>query len=99
MQDRDSSQDPRVSRGPNQPDGGVASDRIGSGGRGVSAGENLDEVQQQPGLDAPYGSRATNEETDTLSAGRGSSTSTSETHGDVGTAQGETPGKVAGTQF
>ena len=66
MQERDSSQDPRVSRGPAQPDGGVQNEPIGPGGRGVSTGEDLDEVQQQAGLDAPYGSRAADREHGTL---------------------------------
>jgi len=99
MQERDSSQDPRVSRGPAQPDGGVQNEPIGPGGRGVSTGEDLDEVQQQAGLDAPYGSRAADREHGTLRSDGGASASGDERRGDVGTAQGETPGKVAGTQF
>jgi hypothetical protein len=57
MQQRDPAQDERVSRGPAEPDGGVPETEVGPGGRGVDADENLAEVDQQPGLDAPYGNQ------------------------------------------
>jgi hypothetical protein len=100
MQQRDSSQDPHVSRGPAQPDGGLQQNQpMGAGGRGISVDEHLEEVQQQAGLDTPYGDRASGQESGTLRSDGGASPSGDEPRGDVGTAQGETPGKVAGTQF
>ena len=99
MQQRDPAHDQRVSRGPAEPDGGIPDSDIGAGGRGVAAGEHLDEVEQQAGLDAPYGTRTTGEEGDTIERGRAAPMAQHDRPGDVGSAQGETPGKVAGTQF
>jgi hypothetical protein len=57
MQQRDPADDERVSRGPAEPDGGVPEAEVGPGGRGIDADEDLEQVDQQPGLDAPYGSQ------------------------------------------
>jgi hypothetical protein len=57
MQHRDPAQDERVSRGPAEPDGGVPEAQFGPGGRGIDTDEDLEQVDQQPGLDAPYESR------------------------------------------
>ena len=99
MQQRDPAHDERVSRGPAEPDGGVPETEVGPGGRGVAAGEHLEEVEQQAGLDAPYGNRTAGQESATIDHGQTAPVGEHDRPGDVGSAQGETPGKVAGTQF
>jgi hypothetical protein len=99
MQDRDPSQDERVSRGPAEPDGGVSEERLGPGGRGAAAGEQLEPLEQQAGLDAPYGSRTADQESGAIDQGKGKPAAQQRQPGDVGSGQGETPGKVAGTQL
>ena len=103
---RDAERDERVSRGPAEPDGGVdesstaplgARSGIGPGGRGVIADEGLQEVEQAPGLDAQYGSRSSHDEQATLRPDKPAAAGDS--GGTVGSGQGETPGKVTGTQF
>jgi hypothetical protein len=65
----------------------------------VVAGEHVDQVEQQPGLDAPYGTRTAGQEGDTIERGQAAPMGEHDRPGDVGSAQGETPGKVTGTQF
>jgi hypothetical protein len=102
---RRSERDERVSRGPAEPDGGVdqgasvplaGAGGIGPGGRGVIADEELRDVAQEPGLDAPYGSRSSSEEQATL---RPDTPVGADSGGTVGSGREETPGKVIGTQF
>jgi hypothetical protein len=100
MQQRDPAHDERVSRGPAESDGGVSGAEVGPGGRGVGQyGEHLNDLEQQAGLDAPYGDRTTGQEQTTLEPGQPAPAAEHDRPGDVGSAQGETPGKVAGTQF
>ena len=108
MQQREPERDERVARGPAESDGGVGDKgAIPLGGasglsRGVVSGEDLGEAQQQPGLDAPYGTRTSGEEQAAVEHERtpGPAAPTAEERpGTVGSAQGETPGKVAGTQL
>jgi hypothetical protein len=63
MQQRDPAHDERVNRGPAEPDGGIPESEFGPGGRGIDANEDVENVDQQPGLDAPYGSRPAAHET------------------------------------
>ena len=108
MQQREPGQDERVARGPAEPDGGVGEKgAIPLGGasglsRGVVSSEELGEAQQQPGLDTAYGTRASGEEQPAVehehTPGPGAPKA-EERPGTVGSAQGETPGKVAGTQL
>jgi hypothetical protein len=57
MQHRDPAHDERVSRGPAEPDGGIPESEFGPGGRGIDADEDVENMDQQPGLDAPYGNQ------------------------------------------
>jgi hypothetical protein len=70
-----------------------------AGGRGAAAGEQLEPLEQQAGLDAPYGSRTADQESGAIDQGKGKPAAQQRQPGEVGSGQGETPGKVAGTQL
>ena len=109
MQQREPGQDERVARGPAEPDGGVSDKAAvplgGASGlsRGVVSNEDLGQAEQQPGLDAPYGTRTSTEEQAALEHEPGPRPAApgpaDQRPGTVGSGQGETPGKIAGTQL